>query len=165
MKKILRLFLYSFYTILGFIFLLVVFLFSYYSILEKKQIKQEKEMAVKFEAYRIHADTRKIHEHSNLLNLIPVPQKVQFSEGVFEFPKILVFSVADSIKKEVADYLKLIPDINARYSKSVGDILFRFKKELSVQGYTLDIKPKKILITYSTKQGLYYARIYRINTR
>jgi len=116
-------------------------------------------MAVKFEAYRIHADTRKIHEHSNLLNLIPVPQKVQFSEGVFEFPKILVFSVADSIKKEVADYLKLIPDINARYSKSVGDILFRFKKELSVQGYTLDIKPKKILITYSTKQGLYYALV------
>jgi hypothetical protein len=157
MKKVFKIFLYFFLTILGLLLSLVIFLFTYYTVLEKKQNKLDKELETRSYIVDIDADTSRNILLSETLNLIPVPRKMQFTGGHFVFPSALVYSVSDSLKSKVDEFLKIIPSTKTRFSPIGNNIQFNYKKALPVQGYTMDIKPGKITIGYSTKQGLYYA--------
>jgi len=135
--------LYSFYAILGLILCLIIFLYTYYSVLEKRQIKLENELETRSKDVIIPPDSVTRIAEKPVLNLIPVPQKVQFTGGNCVFPSSLVFTIDNSLQKLVADYLKMIPGIKTSYSQIGGNILFRYNHELPPQGYTLDIRQKK----------------------
>lgn len=159
MKKVFKIILWFFCGIMSLLLLLIIFLFSYYNVLEKKQIKMDKELESRSKTISIPADTLKNHLHTESLNLIPVPQKVEFTPGYFVFPATLVYSVPDSLKNAVRDFIKMIPDTRTSYSSSGENIQFKFNKDVPVQGYTMDIKTGKITIEYSNRQGLYYALV------
>ena len=156
MKNVFKIFLRFFIVILGLLLCLIIFLFVYYGVLDKKQINQERELAARYAPIVIPADPG-IHSQSSVLNLLPVPQKVQIKKGYFKFPSSIVFSVIDSLQTRTKDYLKMIPESAPKYSATGENIQFRFMKDLPVQGYILDIQPGKIIAGYSTLQGLYYA--------
>jgi len=157
MKKLLKLILYFFLAILGLIVGLVIFLYIYYSVLEKRQIQTDKEMEARSKNIIIPEVTVNRVDQGDILNLIPVPQKVRFTEGHFVFPQSLVYSIADSLKNEAEDYLKMIPATKISFSVTGENIQFRYKKGLADQGYTLDIRPGRIVVEFSNKQGLYYS--------
>jgi hexosaminidase len=157
MKKILKLILWVFYAVLGLILGLIIFLYTYYNILEKKQIKLDKQLETRSEVITIPSDTTINPVQDEVLNLLPVPQKVNFKGGYFVFPSTFVYSVSDTLKKSVEDFLKILPEIKTRFTGHGENIQFKYKKNLQAQGYTMDIKPPKIIIEYSNKQGLYYA--------
>ncbi|MEI6048637.1 MAG: beta-N-acetylhexosaminidase [Bacteroidota bacterium] len=157
MKKLFKMILWFFLSILGLLIFLIVFLNGYYSVLGKKQAKQEKALEARSKDVITRQDSVVRISEKPVLNLIPVPQKVQFTGGNYVLPSALVYSVTDSLKRDVDEYLKTIPDIKTIYSESGGNIVFRYKAELPVQGYTLDIRPGKLTVEYSNKQGLYYA--------
>ena len=157
MKKLLKLILYFFLAILGLIVGLVIFLYIYYSVLEKRQIQTDKEMEARSKNIIIPEVTVNRVDQGDILNLIPVPQKVRFTEGHFVFPQSLAYSVADSLKYEAVDYLKMIPATKISFSVTGENIQFRYKKGLADQGYTLDIRPGRIVVEFSNKQGLYYS--------
>jgi len=156
MKKVFKIFLRFFIVILGLLLCLIIFLFIYYGVLEKKQIRQEKELAVRSASIVIPSD-QGIHSQGSGLSLLPVPQKVQIKKGIFKFPSAIAFSVNDSLRSRVEDYLKMIPESSPKHTSTGENIQFRFVKGLPVQGYTLNIGPDKIIAEYSTIQGLYYA--------
>jgi len=157
MKKVFKKTLYFFLVLLGLILCLIISLYTYYSILQKKQAFQEKELETRQKVITNVFDSVKNYQHCESLNLLPVPQKVKLVTGHFVFPETFVYSVSDSLKSEAADFLKMLPETKTRYSGSGENILFRYNKELPVQGYRMDIKPAKIIIEYSNRQGLYYA--------
>lgn len=159
MKKVFKMILYSFYAILGLILCLIIFLYTYYSVLEKRQIKLENELETRSKDVIIPPDSVTRIAEKPVLNLIPVPQKVQFTGGNCVFPSSLVFTIDNSLQKLVADYLKMIPGIKTSYSQIGGNILFRYNHELPPQGYTLDIRQEKITVEYSSQQGLYYSLV------
>jgi hexosaminidase len=138
---------------------LIIFLFIYYNILAKKQIKQEKELESRAMVINVPSDSINGTKDRSVLNLIPVPKKVKINKGYFLFPATIVYSVPESLKSEVERFLKILPLSDTRYSAGGGNILFRYKSELPVQGYTLDIGSDKIIIEYSNPQGLYYGII------
>lgn len=156
MKKVFKIFLWFFIVILGMLLCLIIFLFIYYGILEKKQIGQEKEIAGRSTSIVMPSDQGN-QSQGSVLNLLPVPQKVQIKKGIYKFPLAIAFSVTDSLRTRVTDFLKLIPESSPKYSSAGENIQFRFVKGLPVQGYTLDIRPDKIIVEYSTLQGLYYS--------
>jgi hexosaminidase len=156
MKKVFKIFLWFFIVILGMLLCLIIFLFIYYGILEKKQIGQEKEIAGRSTSIVIPSD-QGIQSQGSGLILMPVPQKVHIKKGIYKFPSAIAFSVTDSLRTRVTDYLKMITESSPKYSSADENIQFRFVKGLPVQGYTLDIRPDKIIAEYSTLQGLYYS--------
>ncbi len=157
MKKIVKMILYCFYAILGLLVSLIVFLYVFYAVLEKKQIKQENALEARSKDSIIPVDFPTVISGKPLLNLVPVPQKMKLTGGNCIFPSTLVYSVTDSLQKPVRNYLKMIPGIKTNYSQKGGNILFKYNHERPTQGYTLEIRPKMITIEYSGRQGLYYA--------
>jgi hypothetical protein len=157
MKKVFKIILYFFSAILVLILSLIIFLYSYYTVLEKKQNRLDKVLESKSHTITVTADPEKNSLKLQSLNLIPVPQRVQFSSGHFIFPETLVFSASDSLRSTVEDLFKILPDKEIRFSETGANIQFRYNKILPVQGYNMDIKPGKIIVEYSTHQGLYYA--------
>jgi hexosaminidase len=159
MKKVFKIFLWFFCGIMGLLLLLIIFLFSFYNVLEKKQNMMDKELESRSKTISIPADTIKNPFNTVTLNLIPVPQKVEFTPGHFVFPPALVYSVTDSLKNAVRDIIKMIPDTRTGFSPSGENIQFKFNKDVPVQGYIMDIKTFKITVEYSNRQGLYYALV------
>jgi hypothetical protein len=157
MKKVFKIILYFFYVLLALIVSIIVFLLIFYSVLEKKQIKLTKELENRSRITHVSEASELNPLKSQVLNLLPLPKKVQFTGGDFSFPASIVFSVSDSLKYETGNYLQMIPGIRIRNSPLGGNIHFSFNKTLPVQGYTLSIKAGKIAIEYSSKQGMYYA--------
>jgi len=157
MKKLLKMILYFFLAILGLIVGLVIFLYVYYAVLEKRQNQTDREMETRLKNIPIPEFPVNQVNQGDILNLIPVPQKVRFTGGNFVFQQSLVYLVADSLKNEVADYLKMIPETKVSFSLTGENIQFKYKKELADQGYTLDIRPGKIIVEFSNRQGLYYS--------
>jgi hexosaminidase len=159
MKKLLKMILYLFTGLFGLIAALVIFLFIYYSILEKRQIKTDKELSSRAQNITIPDNSSLSKTNGQILNLLPVPKKVKFTGGDFIFHESFSFSVPDSLKDKTEELLSMIPDIKAVYAKSGGTLQIHYNKDLPVQGYILDIKPGKINIEFSNQQGLYYAII------
>jgi hexosaminidase len=157
MKKFFKIILWFFCTVLILLLCLIIFLFSYYSVLSKKQNIQEKKLVAR--EVIIPSDSILIHSGKPVLNLIPVPQKVLFTGGNFVFPSSLVYSVSDTLMYPVEGYLKMIPGIRTNYARTGGNITFRFRSDLPVQGYTMNIRRNNITVEYSNRQGLYYSLI------
>jgi len=152
--KIIKLFLIS---IISLIFSLVIFLFAYYSILEKRLNRIEERIPTASAKIAIKSNTLSKTEMKSQLNLIPVPQKVEFTGGNFVFPETLHYEIIDSLKESTFEFLKMIPGVVAKTGQNVENITFKFNGNLPTQGYLLDIRQNKISIEYSTKQGLYYS--------
>lgn len=148
-------FMYFFYFLIGVIVIVVIFLFLYYSFLQKKQVKLDAEMENRSKITQI-TDTPPSGKVKGL-NLIPVPKMVQITEGHYSFPATIIFSAEDSVKTDAATFLQMLPDVKVRNSSEGENIHFSFRKTLPLQGYTLNIKPGKITIEYSSRQGMYYA--------
>jgi hexosaminidase len=138
---------------------MIILLRVYYSALEKEQNKTELTLETRSREIIIPPDTVSSIPGKSFLNLIPIPQKIKFTGGNYVFPSSLVYTVDDSLQKPVENYLGIIPGIKTRFSKTGGNILFRYNHELPVQGYTLDIRTGIIAIEYSTRQGLYYSLV------
>jgi len=157
MKMFFKVTLYLFLGIAGLIICLLVFLNFQYNSLHKKQINEENALIEKSKGrgFPLYSDTK--NTENRLLNLIPVPQKVKFTGGNFMLPSTLQYSVADSLKNSVQEYLKMIPGVTPTFSKQGGNLIFSYKKDLPQQGYTLDISKGKLTVEYSNLQGLYYA--------
>jgi len=156
MKKLFKVILYFFLGLLGLIIALLIFLDVYYSVLEKRYNRKNDKIEARSVIPPVTANTAANNDNAVLLNLIPVPKKAALSAGHFFLWKSLRFSVIDSLKTSVADYLKMIPGVKPEFSK-LGNIQFRYNSELPRQGYYLDIKTDRITVTYSDLQGLYYA--------
>jgi hexosaminidase len=156
MKKILKAMIYFLITIVGIIVILVIFLFVYYSILDKEQDKLSKVLNERAMVTKNPASSTSSPLNKEVLNLIPLPGTVKFAAGNFSFPETVSFYIADSLKSVAEEYLRFIPGIRTEYSAG-GNIQFSYLKSVPAQGYNLDIKPGKILVEYSTRQGLYYS--------
>jgi hexosaminidase len=159
MKKIFKVIRYSLFAIFGLILVSVIFLYFYYSILENREVRKYKETGSAMQNIFPSVDKSDVSKSGTFLNLIPVPREVQFTGGFFQIPSAIAYSVVDSLQKQVGDHLEMIPYVKAIYSTTGGNIIFRIKKELPVQGYTMDIRPGKITVEYSDLQGLYYALV------
>jgi hypothetical protein len=153
MKKVFKIIIYFFCSVLGLVISVIILLFVYYSILEKKQIKLAKELENRSIITQISETSGSNHLKSPILNLIPVPKKVEFIGGTYSFPANIIFSGTDSLKNETGNYLQMIPGVKIRNSSMGENIHFSFNKTLPVQGYILNIKPGKITIEYSSRQG------------
>ena len=159
MKNVFKIFRYFFYVILGLLVSLIIFLYAYYSILGKKHDRLEKDLESRSNLVQLAPEPTEKSAQGLKLNLVPVPQKVQFTKGNFVFPQVLVYSVSDSIKNKAGEYLNMITGAKTKFDKQAADIQFKYNKALPVQGYKMDIRPGKILIEYSNLQGLYYSAI------
>ena len=159
MKKVFKMILYFFLTVLGIIICLMIFLDIYYSVLQKKQEKTDKQLVARSKVIPAANDIPAASSSvaGELLNLIPVPQKIRFTGGEYKFRQSLVYSVTDSLKKKTGDFLDMIPGVTASFSSSGDNIQFILNKEVPIQGYIMDIKPGKIVIQYSNEQGMYYS--------
>lgn len=157
MKKVFKMILYFIYVLLALIVSVVVFLLIFYSLLEKKQIKLTKELENRSRITQVSEASEMNQQKGQVLNLLPLPKKVQFTGGNFTFPASIVFSVSDSLKNETENYLQMIPGVKIRKSSPGDNIHFSFNKAVPEQGYVLNIKNDRIIIEYSTRQGLYYA--------
>ncbi len=82
---------------------------------------------------------------------------VQITEGHFSFPVSINISISDSLKNDAKNYLQMIPGIKMGNSGGGEHIQFIFNKAVPFQGYILKIKPNKITIEYSSRQGIYYS--------
>jgi N-acetyl-beta-hexosaminidase len=127
--------------------------------MENKQTKLDKQLDARLKTITISADSDKTPACVEILNLLPVPQKVKFTSGYFVFPSTIVYSTPDSLKEEVEVLLKMLPDAKTRFSGIGDNFQFKYSKRLPVQGYNMDIKADKVVIEYSDKQGLYYALV------
>lgn len=138
---------------------LIIFLNIYYSVINRKYVAENKIIdsravdSISVQATVDQTTAKKV------LNLVPVPQKVIMREGIFNMHRTLSIKLADSLKNDVNEYLKEIPDINFRFSESAGNIEMQFLADVPAQGYNIDILPEKIKINYSSKEGLYYSLI------
>ena len=157
MKKIFKVILCFFLSVLGTILCLIIFLDIYYSVLERKQNKTYKKMEARSKSIPCHTDSIRDHFNAEVLNLIPLPKKVKFNIGHFFFRSSLAYSVSDSLKSKVDGFLKMIPGVAPIYKQTGGNIQFQYTKTLPDQGYNLDIRPDRIIVNYSSQQGLYYA--------
>jgi hexosaminidase len=159
MKFLSKILLKFFLAILGLILLIVIFLFTYYIFLERKQEKVAKNLKDRSAVTKISESKGPVASGERVLNLLPVPKKIQFTEGNFDLSGMLRYSVTDSLKEEAGKFLETIPGIKGQYSKTGGIILFIRNSTLPEQGYTLDITPAKITVGYSSRQGLYYSLV------
>lgn len=157
MKKILKMLRNLILIILGLLVCLVIFLFICYSVFDRNLNNAEKDLATKSKIVTVSHDSSSLAFQPGVLNLIPVPQKVNFTGGSFIFPEKLVCSQPDSLKTLVENILLSIPETGAITSGSGTNLSFSYNNTLHPQGYVLDIKPTKVNIEFSTRQGLYYA--------
>jgi hexosaminidase len=156
MKKFLRILLYIVLSILSLIVVFVLFLFVSYSVFERQEKREARILHERAMVTKTYESTV-TPPHKEVLNLIPLPGKVNFTGGTYTLTGKISYSIIDSLKNIAADYLRNIPGIIPSYSSAGTNILFRYNRSVPVQGYHLDIKPDQIVIDYSTPQGLYYA--------
>jgi len=155
MKKIFKGILFFFLGLLGLIVALLIFLNIWYSVLEKR-FDREKSKIEKVSVTPPVTAPHDADKDKEVLNLIPVPKKAIFSPGHFTLTSTIRYSVADSLKTKVADILKILPGAATEFSQS-GNFQFIYNKDITTQGYYLDIKSKRITVSYSDLPGLYYA--------
>lgn len=144
---------------MGLLFCIVIFLYICYSVLDHRQQQVAKDLEERSAVTQINETPAPVVPLGRHLNLIPVPKKIQFDNGFFDFPSRLTYSVSDSLKEVTGKYLAILPLISQEYTKSGGNIQFKYLSTLHEQGYTLDIKPGGITVEYSSRQGLYYSLI------
>jgi hexosaminidase len=159
MKKVIRWVWYTMLGVLGLVLLVVVFLFVYYQVLAGRKHKQDQVIAARMEHVTIPGDSTGGTPAGTTLNLIPVPQEVRFTGGTCRVPAALVYTVTDSLRQPVQEFLTMFPGMAGRFSTAGANISFRYRGDLPVQGYTLDIRSGRITVEYSTRQGLYYALV------
>jgi len=159
MKRVFKITLYFFLIVLGFIVCLIIFLDVYYSVLEKKQAETDMELDARFKGALTSALVVPAGAQGEVLNLIPVPKKVKFSGGHYIFKPSIKYSVDDSLAARVEEFLKMNSMHIPKHAKTGADIQFIFSKDLPRQGYTLEIKPDRMIVHYSNQQGLYYSII------
>ena len=99
MKKLFKAILYFFIGILGLIVILLIFLFVYYAVLEKEQRQLSKVLEDRTMVTKIQESPASVYPRKKVLNLIPMPETVRFTGGIFLFPEIISFNVADSLKE------------------------------------------------------------------
>jgi hexosaminidase len=159
MKKLFKVILYIFLSLLVLLACLIIFLDIYYSVIEKKF--EKKNMEIEARTITPPFSTGKTIEKNipETLNLLPVPKKAIFSQGHLSIGSSIHFSSADSIKDIVSSYLKMIPGVNPEFVTNGGNVKFMFNKDVARQGYYMDVKNDRITISYSDLQGLYYAVI------
>ncbi len=99
------------------------------------------------------------------VSLIPLPASIETVEGRFVFGKKLTVGVADY----ASDSLQAVVDCFAdNFTKATGirlkstksssaQMVVSLDNEVAVEGYRLDISPKKIAIEVSSPAGLFYA--------
>ena len=154
MKKLFKIFGYTLLGIAILIIALILFLFFHYNSLEKKVIAADN--ALKKPEGRISLEVGKIN-NINVLNLIPLPQKIKLNGGTFTFPPAITFSSAETIRDTISNFLSEIQGLKSSYSSSSGIIRFKRNTDIPVQGYHMDIAPGRINIEYSSAQGLWYS--------
>jgi hexosaminidase len=159
MIKVFKIIRYFFYVILGLILCLIIFLYSYYTVLEKQQNKLESELKNRTVVTAGMGESELKSLPSEALNLMPVPQRIKFTGGHFVFPSTIIYSVPDSLRGIVESCLKILTDTKSGFSTLGVNIQFRYSDKLPVQGYNLDIRPEKIIIDFSNHRGLYYALV------
>jgi len=101
----------------------------------------------------------------NKLNLIPYPQKVEFSQGEFLIPETL--SLAGNLPKEETEYFKKRLDSQFKFQdikKGGGSHLINSiipaastDAEQKKEYYSIEISPKQIQIKSYTRQGYFLA--------
>jgi hexosaminidase len=154
MKKFLRILCYSLLGIVILLIVLVLFLFFHYNSLEKKVIATDNSLRAQ-EGRVILAE--KATNKDNVLNIIPLPQKVKFTGGSFTFPQSVTFSCPESVKDTVGRFLSENQRFKSHYLASGGIITFRHNGGIPVQGYNMEIARGRISIDYSTARGLLYS--------
>jgi len=159
MKKITKILRNTGYTLITLVVLIVSSLLIFHSILDSRKDKEIKELSSRTSSGLLSGETLTLTSSDSCLNLIPVPGNVKLEAGNYTFPTRIVFAIDDSLKSFVSDYLSNIPGISTSFSKNGGSIVFRYKADLPVQGYNLSVNHDKIIVEYSSRQGLYYSLV------
>jgi len=159
MKKIVKNLCIAGYTLIALVVLIVLSLLIFYSILDFRKDKEIKELSSRTSSGLMSGETFTLTSTDSCLNLIPVPRNVKFERGTYTLPTQIVYSIVDSLQSFVSGYFSDIQGISSRFSKNGGNIIFRYKADLPVQGYTLSVNHDNIVIEYSRRQGLYYSLV------
>jgi hexosaminidase len=159
MKKITKILRITGYSLIVFIVLIALSLLIFYSILDSRKNKEIKELSNRTSSELVPAETNTLTSSDSCLNLIPVPRNVRLEMGYYSLPSRIVYSITDSLRSFVSGYFSDISGVNTSFSKNDGNLVFRHKADLPVQGYRLSVKPDNIIIEYSSRQGLYYSLV------
>jgi len=159
MKKITKILRIAGYTLVALVVLIVLSLFIFYSILDFKKDKEIKELSSRTSSGLVPAEINTLTSSDSCLILIPVPRNVKFVNGTYSLPSDILYSIADSLRSFVSGYFSGIPGVSTSFSKNRGNIVFRYKADLPVQGYRLSVNTDNITIEYSSRQGLYYSMV------
>lgn len=153
MKKIKNILRYAGFSLAALVVLIVLFLFIFYSVLDSGKNKEMRELMPVSSAGFMSGEAIPVKISDSCLNLIPVPRKVKLEMGNYTIPARIEYSNADSLQPFVSEHILTIPGLSAGYSKNEGNMVFRYKTGLNVQGYNLSVKRDKIIVEYSTRQG------------
>jgi hypothetical protein len=156
MKKLIKILLYFFATILGLLIAIIIFLNIYYSVLESRYSKSASGKKTESAALTVTGDTVSTSKRDAALNLIPVPKKVNLTEGSYTLPQKIIFSVSDPLKAEAGKFLKTLLSAESICSSAGANMVFVRNEQLPVQGYILKIAPGRVTIDYSNLQGMWY---------
>ncbi len=100
------------------------------------------------------------------INIIPQPQLVQKSEGTFVFSKSLLISAPEIFKHEaevLADMFEISSGYKLGIENNSGSTQIIFKHEIRLQGklgdegYILEVKKDRIVISATKPAGAFYA--------
>lgn len=96
--------------------------------------------------------------HSSEIQVIPYPNRVIPEEGVFKIKPETSISFPEELAPEYPVYARLFEKQGIRIKrKKKGTIRFSHVPDMSAEGYTLHITPKRINISYTDPAGAFYA--------
>lgn len=159
MKKITKILRNTGYTLIALVVLIVSSLLIFHSILDSRKDKEIEELSSRTSSGLLSGETLTLTSSDSCLNLIPVPRSVKLERGTYTLPAPIVYTIADSLQSFVSGHFSDFPGISTNFSKNGGNIVFRYKAELPVQGYNLSVNHDNIIIEYSSRQGLYYSLV------
>jgi hypothetical protein len=90
------------------------------------------------------------------INLIPYPQEIELSPGLFTFPDHISYQAPSDIRDEVKKIIDQLYGVDSEY-RSSGLMEFTANDDLPLQGYTLQLKTNKVIVQYKDISGAYYA--------
>jgi len=139
--------------------ILVLFLYLYYGILDHGFRREEKKAAANAGKQSAQPVSGNSLRNDRMLNLLPVPYKIEYHEGSIKLPGKLTFQVDATLKDQVGDFLEGLPGIEPAWVS--GGAFFRCVMDASIpaQGYRLILNPGYAVINYSTGQGLHYGLV------
>jgi hexosaminidase len=143
----------------AFLVMLVLFLYVYYGILARQISKQEKAelaAAVKRPAIRLFPDQP---AGTGALNLLPVPQQVEFRSGVLHFPEQLTCQAPPDMKIMVGRSLAKFPGVRTVSWQPGAFLKCLPDTTLPEEGYKLELSPSSAIVRYSSARGLHYGLI------